>query len=268
MTKLAAIQMVSGANVDDNLSMAAGLIADAVAQGATIILLPENFALMGEAETDKLTIGEDFAEGPLQDFLSHQAKEQGVYLIGGTLPIRSNDPNKVRATSLVFDPRGECIGRYDKIHLFDVTVSEGESYKESDAIQPGDEVVTVKIPSATLGLSVCYDLRFPELYRQLTQAGAEILFVPSAFTQVTGQAHWESLLRARAIENQAYIVAANQGGEHPNHRHTYGHTMIIDPWGTIVGCLDKGPGVIVIDYDADLLKQKRLLFPTLKHRKL
>ncbi len=260
----AAIQMVSGADVGANLRAAAALIAEARAAGADVIALPENFACMGASETDKLAYAEPDGKGPLQDFLGGQATRHGVWLLGGTIPLRDARPGRVRAASLLYGPQGERLARYDKMHLFDVTLTNGEDYRESATIAPGTAPVAVDVAGLRLGLSVCYDLRFPELYRAL--GAADILFVPAAFTQRTGAAHWEVLLRARAIENLAYVVAPNQGGEHPGGRRTYGHSMIIDPWGQDCAICNVGPGMALMALDLERLRKLRGTFPCLEHR--
>jgi deaminated glutathione amidase len=269
MTVFAAIQMVSGADVTGNLCAAEALIHDAARQrGAKVIVLPENFAHMGLSDTDKLNIAEANGTGPIQSFLAQQAQQLGVWLIAGTVPLMGSLPNKVRAACLVYDPEGRCVTRYDKIHLFDVTLpGREESYRESSTIEAGSYPMVVETPYAKLGLSICYDVRFPELYRILVGRGAEVILVPSAFTAATGQAHWEALLRARAIENQCYIVAPNQGGQHPSGRRTHGHSMIIDPWGTIMAHSQQGPDVVVAQLDLTKLHDTRRQFPVLQHRR-
>ena len=202
-------------------------------KGQNFLLLPENFPLMGHEEQDKVAILEPFGQGPIQDFLSKQSQRHGIWLMGGTIPLQASVANKVRATCLLYDPEGQCSSRYDKIHLFDVTVDEDseESYQESNTLEAGNEIVVAETPFGNIGMSVCYDLRFPELYRAMLEYDVDIITVPSAFTATTGEAHWESLLRARAIENLSYVIASNQGGKHINDRETWGHSMIIDPWG-------------------------------------
>ena len=268
MSKCAAIQMASSPNVRANLLEADKLIGEAVNAGAKLVALPENFALMGEHELDKIKAREIDGEGPIQDFLSTVANKYGVWVIGGTIPLAGDNDNKVRASCLVYDDRGERVGRYDKIHLFDVSVPDtDEEYRESDSIEPGDELVVLDTPFGKLGLSVCYDLRFPELYRKLAAQGAEILVVPAAFTAQTGAAHWEVLLRARAIENLCYVIAPNQGGFHINGRKTFGHSMIIDPWGVVLNCNKSGGGFVCADIDHERLEKVRTAFPVLQHRR-
>ncbi|HYE35036.1 carbon-nitrogen hydrolase family protein [Methylocaldum sp.] len=267
-TVLAAIQMASSPNVSANLIEAGRLIEKAASQGAGLIVLPENFAIMGKSETDKLAVAETDGSGPIQDFLARTAEKLKVWLVGGTMPIRANG-DKVRATCLVYNDKGERAGRYDKIHLFDVNVpGTDEQYQESRTIDAGDEALVLDTPFGRLGLSICYDLRFPELFRQMADSGMDILAVPSAFTARTGAAHWELLVRARSVENLCYTVAANQGGFHINGRETFGHSMIVDPWGQVLGSLSQGAGVVAAEFDRDRLQKVRATFPALTHRKL
>lgn len=260
--------MVSGIDVRANLTEADRLIGQAASAGAGLVALPENFALMGEHELDKVNIREVDGSGPIQQFLSATARKYGVWIVGGTLPLEAEDDRKVMASCLVYDDRGERVGRYDKIHLFDVSVPDSdEEYRESDSIAPGSEQVVVATPFGKLGLSVCYDLRFPELYRRLAMQGAEILIVPAAFTAQTGAAHWEVLLRARAIENLCYVIAPNQGGLHANGRNTFGHSMIVDPWGTVLNCNAAGSGYVCAEVDHGRLEKVRAVFPVLQHRR-
>jgi predicted amidohydrolase len=267
-TVLAAIQMASSPNVGANLIEAERLIEKAAAQGARLVVLPENFALMGNSETDKLEIAEDDGAGPIQDFLARTAERFRIWLVGGTMPIRGNG-GRVRAACLVYDDQGRRVGRYDKIHLFDVSVpGSEETYRESATIEPGEQALVLETPFGRLGLTVCYDIRFPELYRQMAATGMDILVVPSAFTARTGAAHWEILVRARSVENLCYTIAANQGGFHINGRETYGHSMIVDPWGVVLGSLAQGAGVVTAEFDRDRLEKVRAAFPALEHRKL
>jgi nitrilase len=267
MALIAALQMASGPQVQANLMEAGRLIKEAVGRGAEMVVLPENFPIMGLHETDKIKAAENFGAGPIQSFLAQQAKKYGVWIVAGTIPLRSADPARVYAASLLYDAKGDVVARYDKIHMFDVTLSENqEVYTESDTIMPGREPVVVDTPFGRVGMSVCYDLRFPELYRRLSEKGAQILVIPSAFTELTGKAHWEVLLRARAIENLCYVVAPGQGGYHVNGRTTYGHSMIVDYWGRVRGMLDKGTGVVMADIDLAALEQTRKTFPVLSHR--
>lgn len=269
MTKVAAIQMASGPNVQANLDEAEKFIKIAVLQGAELVVLPENFAIMGMLETDKVDIAEVYKEGMIQNFLSEQAAKHGIWLVGGTIPIQSRDARKVCATCLLFNDAGEEVARYDKIHLFDVTLAEsGESYTESETIASGDEVVVTETPFGRLGLAVCYDLRFPEIFRAMSDSGVDIIALPSSFTSLTGKAHWETLIRARAIENLSYVVASAQGGYHVNGRETHGDSMIVDPWGMVLNRLPHGTGVVVSEIDLSKLKKTRQLFPALEHRRL
>ena len=264
-TRVAVVQMVSGHVVADNLERARLRVLEAARGGAALVVLPEYFALMGLADTDKLAVAEAFGHGPMQDAVAQMAREAGVWLVAGTLPLAGQNPGRVRNSCLVFSPAGECVARYDKIHLFGFS-GLGERYCESDTIEPGDTPVAVDTPLGRLGLSVCYDLRFPELYRRLGEMTALVL--PAAFTAVTGEAHWEVLLRARAIENQCYAIAAAQGGVHSSGRRTHGHSMIIDPWGRIVAELPEGEGVLWADLDPALLASVRNRLPALRHRVL
>ncbi|UCB54732.1 MAG: carbon-nitrogen hydrolase family protein [Thiotrichales bacterium] len=269
MSVVAAIQMASGPNVTANLEEAEKLIKTAVQQDAELVVLPENFAIMGLTEVDKVAIAETAGDGPIQQFLSQQAEKHGVWIVGGTVPIESNVTGKVFGTSLLYNSSGEMVARYDKIHLFDVVLEDSsESYNESETIEPGDEVVVVDTPFGKLGMAVCYDLRFPELFRAMADLGMEICVLPSAFTNLTGRAHWESLLRARAIENLCYMVAPDQGGYHKNGRETYGDSMIIDPWGVVLNRLPHGTGVVVSNIDLEKLRRTRQNFPALQHKRL
>ncbi len=268
MNKCAAIQMASSPNIRANLLEADKLIGEAVKSGAKLIALPENFALMGESEFDKIKQKELDGEGPIQNFLASTALKYSVWIIGGTVPLAAEDENKIRAACLVYNDRGERVARYDKVHLFDVSVPDtDEEYRESDTIESGDEPIVVKTPFGCLGVAVCYDLRFPEFFRRMARQGMEILVIPSAFTAETGAAHWELLLRARAIENLCYVVAPNQGGFHINGRQTYGHSMIIDPWGVMLDCHNSGSGFVCAEIDIERLQKIRTAFPVLKHRR-
>ncbi|EDZ65854.1 hydrolase, carbon-nitrogen family [Nitrosococcus oceani AFC27] len=261
--------MASGPNVGANLLEAERLIAQAAAKGAKLVILPENFALMGEKEGALLSIVEEEGNGPLQGFLSQQAIRHKVWLVGGTVPLQASESGKVRAACLLFDADGRVVARYDKLHLFDVSLPGGEErYCESLTIESGQDVVVADTPFGKLGLAVCYDLRFPELFRCLVERGMEILVLPSAFTALTGKAHWEPLVRARAIENLCYVVAAGQGGFHASGRTTHGDSMIIDPWGVILARLPRGSGVITAELDPERLRSTRRNFPTLEHRRL
>lgn len=265
--KIAALQMVSGTRVQDNLDVARQLLAQAAAQGAELAVLPEYFCLMGQHDADKLQIQETPGTGPLQDFLSQAARDCGLWIVGGTLPMATAQPGRVRNSTLVFDPAGQCVARYDKIHLFRFDNGQ-ESYDESRVLEAGTQAVTFDLASKDgntyrIGLSICYDLRFPELYRQLA---ADILLVPSAFTYTTGEAHWEVLLRARAIENLAYVLASAQGGLHDNTRRTWGHSMVVDPWGKILAQHDEGAAVVLAEVSKAELASARGRLPALSHR--
>ena len=274
MINVAAVQMVSTDTVNENLELAQKLIADAVSKQAKLVTLPENFPLMGKEDTARLAIKEPLTNGPLQSFLSEQSKQHHIWLLGGTIPIESEKPDKVFPASLLYDPKGKCIAHYDKIHLFDVLVdesmdaSENESYRESDAFEAGNRIVVAKTEIGNIGLSVCYDLRFPEMYRKMHEDNVQIITVPSAFTATTGKAHWESLLKTRAIENLCYVIASNQGGTHDNERETWGQSMIVDPWGTILASVDKGAGVAIAAIDLEKQSKLRKMFPVLEHRKI
>lgn len=267
MAKIALVQMVSSANLTENLAQIERLMKEAREQQAELIVLPENFALMGVNETDKFKIAEMDGQGPIQEKISSLAKQMGMWVIAGTMPLKANN-SKVRASCIVYDEKGIKVARYDKIHLFDVRVSEQEAHQESDTIERGNELVVVQTPVGKVGLSVCYDLRFPELFQKLEQKGAELFTVPSAFTAATGVVHWEVLLRARAIENLCYVLAPNQGGQHASGRHTYGHSMAVDPWGKIIAQKELGPGIITADIDLQRLYQLRKQFPCIEHHVL
>ncbi len=268
MSKCAAIQMASSPNVSANLLEADKLIAEAAKAGAKLVALPENFALMGDHELDKIKIKEQDGVGPIQEFLANVAKKYGVWVIGGTIPIAGNADNKVRAACVVYNDQGERVARYDKMHLFDVNVpGTNEVYRESDSIEQGEQPLVIDTPFGRLGIAVCYDLRFPEFFRKLSEQGVEILVIPSAFTAETGAAHWELLLRARAVENLCYVIAPNQGGFHLNGRRTFGHSMIIDPWGVIMDCYKTGGGFVSAEIDLERLEKVRTSFPALNHRR-
>jgi predicted amidohydrolase len=269
MSRIAAVQMASGPNLNANLLEAERLISRAVDAGAALVVLPENFAFMGETERDKLKVKEAAGDGPIQSFLAEQAARHGIWLVGGTIPLAADNPDQVRAACILYNDQGRPEARYDKIHLFDVHLEEsGERYTESEAIEPGTEVVIAETPFGRLGLAVCYDLRFPELFRNMSRAGVELITLPSAFTAVTGKAHWEPLVRARAIENLCYVVAAAQGGYHASGRETYGHSMIVDPWGLVLDQLPRGSGVVVADMDRGRVEGLRRSFPALDHRRI
>lgn len=269
--KAAALQMVSGSDVQRNLNDAHALLQQAAQDGVELAVLPEYFCLLGRKDTDKLDIQEPFGQGPVQDFLAHAAKSLGLWIVGGTLPLSTDDPQRVRNSSLAFSPDGVCVARYDKVHLFCFDNGH-ERYDESRALQAGDTPVTFELPSRDgktwrVAMSVCYDLRFPELYRASAPA-ADVLLVPSAFTYTTGQAHWDILLRARAIENLAYVIAPAQGGVHDNGRRTWGHSLIASPWGQVLDVRPEGAGAVMAELDAAKLSQARTQLPALTHRRL
>jgi nitrilase len=267
--KISAIQMTSGPDVTANLEQAGALLQQARERGAVLVALPENFAFMGLKDADKRAVGESDGSGPIQDFLARTARELKLWIVGGTIPIRAGSDGRVAAASLVFDAAGKRVARYDKIHLFDVDIpGKAETYRESAHVAAGREPVVVDTPVGKLGLSVCYDVRFPELFRRLSAAGAQILSVPSAFTGPTGRAHWETLLRARAIENLCHVVAPAQSGFHPNGRETYGDSMIVDHWGAVLQRLPRGQGCIVAEIDLNRQDHARTSFPALDHRVL
>ncbi|WP_343232511.1 carbon-nitrogen hydrolase family protein [Motiliproteus sediminis] len=266
--RVAALQMVSGADWQQNLRSAADLIGQAAAGGAQLLLLPENFAVFDSQQLLERGRPEQDPDGPIRTFLAQQARQHGVWLVAGSLPILSADGRRVRAACLVYDDQGQEVARYDKLHLFDVDVADAQAaYRESEQIEPGDALVVVDTPVGRLGLSICYDLRFPQLYQQLANAGAELISVPAAFTQVTGEAHWELLLRARAIETQCYLIAANQGGVHNARRETFGHSMVVDPWGRVLNRHARGESVVVADTNLELVAEMRRKMPLLAHRR-
>jgi predicted amidohydrolase len=268
-TKIAAIQMATGPNVSANLLETERLLAEAAEGGAGLAVLPENFAFMGKRDQDQIALREADGDGPLQEFLSQMARKYGLWLVGGTVPLMAHDAGKVRAACLLYNDRGQRVARYDKMHLFDVHLLEAdERYVESSTIEPGQEVVVADSPFGRLGLSVCYDLRFPEIFRAMQGKGVDLLAIPSSFTAITGKAHWEVLVRARAIENLAYVVAAAQGGYHINGRETHGHSMIVDPWGTVLAQVPRGNGVVSCVLDREYQATVRRTFPTLQHRRL
>lgn len=265
--RLAAVQMVSGPEVDANLEAAGRLLAEAAAGGAALAVLPEYFCLIGRRDTDKLAVAEAPGDGPIQAFLSDAARRHGMWVIGGTLPLRTGDPARALNSNTVWAPDGTLAARYDKIHLFGFEQGE-ERYDEGRVLRAGDVPVAVQAGALRVGLSVCYDLRFPELYRALMQPPCDVLSVPSAFTVPTGRAHWSLLLRARAVENQCYVVAAAQGGLHATGRRTWGHSLIVDPWGEVLAERDEGEGVVFADVDPARLADVRTRLPALRHRRL
>ena len=265
--KIAAVQMISGPDVAPNLATAARLIADAAAAGAQLVALPEYFPLIGATDADRLAAREVDGNGPIQDFLALTARQHGLWLIGGSIPLMADNPAKLRNSCLVFDPQGKRVARYDKIHLFGFKKGE-EAYDEAATIERGDQVVAFDSPFGRIGIAICYDLRFPELFRSMAQLpnAVDLLVLPAAFTETTGRAHWELLLRARAVENQCYVLAAAQGGQHPTGRMTHGNSMVIDPWGEVLARMDKGEGVVLAELDRQRLVDTRSSLPALKHR--
>lgn len=261
--RIAALQMVSGPRVADNLRAASQLVDEAVAQGAQLVVLPEYFPIIGAADADRVRAREDFGLGPVQDWLAATAQRHGLWIFAGSIPLTASVAEKMRNSSLVYNPDGECVARYDKIHLFGFRKGD-EAYDEAAFIEAGAQPVAVDTPFGRIALSICYDLRFPELYRAL--APVDLILVPAAFTETTGRAHWEILLRARAIENQCYLLAVGQGGRHENGRLTHGNSMIIDPWGEILDRKAKGPGVVIADLDHDRIADTRASLPALAHR--
>lgn len=268
MTKCAAIQMASSPSISANLLEAEKLIAEAVKAGAKLVALPENFALMGDHEQDKIKVKETDGLGIIQSFLENTAKKYAVWIVGGTIPIAGDNGNKVRAACLIYNDKGQRVARYDKVHLFDVHVpNTNEVYRESDSIESGNDFLVVDTPFGRMGVAVCYDLRFPEFFRKMSEQGIDFIVIPSAFTAETGAAHWELLLRARAIENLCYVIAPNQGGFHKNGRRTFGHSMIIDPWGVVLDCYKTGSGFVSAEIEHDRIVKIRAGFPVLTHRR-
>ena len=261
--RMAAIQMVSGPRVADNLQVAGRLIEDAVAQGAQLLALPEYFPIIGATDADRVRAREDFGSGPIQEWLAATAQRHGIWIFAGSLPLTATSPDKMRNSTLVFNPEGVCVERYDKVHLFGFRKGE-ESYDEAAFIEPGSQLVSVDTPFGSVALSICYDLRFPELYRAL--GTVDLILVPAAFTDTTGRAHWEILLRARAIENQCYLLAVGQGGKHENGRITHGNSMIVNPWGEILDRKMTGPGIVIADLDHARIAEIRESLPALAHR--
>lgn len=269
MSTIAAIQMTSGHVVEDNLAVAGKLLREAKDLGADIACLPENFSFIGLRDADKLAVAEADGDGPVQRFLSATARELKLWILGGSTVIKGDDAQRVTNTSLLIDADGRRVARYDKIHLFDVAIpGRNEQYLESRHVAPGDAIVLADTPVGRLGMSVCYDMRFPELYRELVARGAQWLSAPSAFTVPTGRAHWETLLRARAIENLCYVAAPAQSGTHTSGRETYGDTLIVDYWGQVLTRLNKGEGVITAEFDLAKQAEARARFPALGHRRL
>jgi nitrilase len=268
MMRVAALQMASGSLISSNLQEAEKLIANAVDDGAQLVVLPENFGLIGVHAEDVVAQCELPGSGPIQDFLSQQAQLHGIIIAGGSIPLKGDDNTHYRNCLQVYDRNGECVASYIKIHLFDVALPDSdENYHKSEVIQPGENVVVVEVSGVKLGLAVCYDLRFPELFRLLVDRGAQVFVLPSAFTLATGRAHWHALIRARAIENLCFMVASAQGGYHVNGRETYGHSLICDPWGNILDEIDSGSGLAIADINLQQQKAMRERFPVLTHRK-
>jgi deaminated glutathione amidase len=263
MIKIAAIQMASGPQVSANLNEAERLIEIAANQGAKLVALPEYFAIMGLKETDKVAVREEEGKGPIQAFLSKMAKKHKIWLVGGSVPLMSNFPNKVRNSCLVYDDKGKLTARYDKIHLFGLDLG-NEHYHEEKTIESGSEIKVVDTPFGKIGLSICYDLRFPELFRAMGEVN--MIVIPAAFTETTGKAHWETLLRARALENLCYVLAPAQGGYHLSGRETHGNSMIIDPWGVVLDRLPRGSGVVIATMNPQYQASLRASLPALKHR--
>lgn len=269
MTMIAAIQMASGPNVQANLDQAERLITEAVVQSAKLIVLPENFSFMGKTDAERMPYAETDGDGMVQRFLSEQAKKHAIWLVGGTVPIKTDDATKLYSSCMLFNDKGERVASYNKIHLFDVHIDESnESYNESETTMPGDKTVVVDTPFGKLGLAICYDLRFPEMFRTMVNQGMEICAIPSMFTALTGKAHWEVLVRARAIENLCYVIAAGQGGYHVSGRETFGNSAVVNPWGTILNHMGKGAGVVAAKLDKPFLETTREHFPVLQHRRL
>jgi nitrilase len=263
--RVAAVQVTAGGDVASNLAAAAPLVAEAATAGARLVVLPEYFGIFGMKATDKVAAREPDGKGPQQSFLAEQAARHGIWLVGGTVPLACDDPGRVRSACLVYGPDGQRVARYDKIHLF-AFARDDERYDEGRTIEAGTTPVAIDLPCGRVGLSVCYDIRFPELYRALGDLA--LILVPSAFTATTGAAHWHLLLRARAVENQCYVLAAAQGGTHPGGRRTFGHSALIDPWGRIVAELEAGPGIVVGDVDPARIAEVREQLPAFSHRVL
>ena len=269
MKKIAAIQMSSSDNVDENLRQAEQLVSEASSHGAQLVVLPEMFAIMGKTQTDKVHVAEKYGNGKIQTFMSFCAKKYNIWIVGGTIPIQCQDKNRIRAACIVYDNNGKTVARYDKIHLFDVKLSETESYRESDTTEPGDSIVVIDSPVGKLGLVVCYDIRFSALFTEFMSRGVEIITIPAAFTVKTGEAHWKLLARARAVDTFSYVIGSAQSGTHANGRQTYGHTLIIDPWGTVTSEItDAGNAVAYTNIDLQLLREIRKSIPVLQHQRI
>ncbi|HSH85634.1 MAG TPA: carbon-nitrogen hydrolase family protein [Methylophilus sp.] len=263
IVKVAAIQMASSPSVAANLVEAKRLIEMAVKQGAKLVVLPEYFCIMGLKDTDKVAISEKPNDGPIQQFLSKTAKSFKIWIVAGSVPMQSSQPKKIRNSCLVYNEKGEQVARYDKIHLFGLDMGT-EHYHEENTIEPGDSVVAIDTPFGRIGLSICYDLRFPELFRAMGEV--DMIVLPSAFTETTGKAHWETLVRARAIENICYVVASAQGGYHLSGRETHGNSMIVDPWGVVLDRLPRGSGIVIANINRNYIKNLRQSLPALKHK--
>jgi len=263
--RAAAVQMASGPNVEANLNEARRLVSQAAAQGAKLVVLPEYFPIMGMTETDKVAVREQPGAGRIQSFLADLAREFNIWLVGGSIPLAASTPDKVLNTCLVFDDQGQQVARYDKIHLFNLDLG-NEKYHEARTIDSGNQVVVVETPFGRMGLAICYDLRFPELFRAMKDV--DLIVLPAAFTATTGKMHWEVLVRARAIENLAYVIASAQGGYHVNGRETHGHSMIVDPWGRVLDELPRGSGVVLADINPVYQASIRASLPALSHRTL
>lgn len=269
MSVMAAVQLASGPNLHGNLNEAEKHLQAAAEAGAELVVLPENFALMGQKDTDHIQFAEQPGSGQIQDFLQQQAKRLGLWVVGGTMPMRCANTDKIRAACLVYDAEGQLRARYDKMHLFDVAmIDRDEEYHESWVYEPGDQAQVVQTPFGKLGIGICYDLRFPELFRYYQQQAVDLLVLPASFTAMTGKAHWHVLTRARAIENMAGLVAAAQGGYHVNGRETYGHSLIIDAWGNVLAEKNSGNGIIYADLDLQRQQEMRARFPVLSHRRI
>lgn len=266
--RVAGVQMTSGRSIDDNLSAAERLAGEAVSKGAQLVVLPENFSFMGADDAERVSVAEAEGAGPAQEFAAQLSRRHALWLVAGTIPIRCDD-GRVLSRSYLYGPEGDAAGYYDKIHLFDVDLpaSEGESYRESRTTRHGQRVVSVPIGRVRLGMAVCYDLRFPGMFARLAEIGMDLLALPAAFTVPTGQVHWQPLLQARAIESLVYVVASGQSGQHPGGRKTYGHSMIVGPWGEILAECPDGPGIVCADVDMIRLQRLRRQFPVLQHRR-
>jgi len=266
---IAAIQMCSSSSVEKNLQYIELQIKEAASNGAKLIVLPEMFAIMGNSGVSKVEVKEKYGEGKIQSCLSSLAKLYQVWIVGGTIPIEAEDNRKIKAASLVYDDKGECVARYDKIHLFDVVLSDKEIYKESDTTEPGDSLIVFDSPFGKIGLAVCYDIRFPEMFRYFFNQGVEIILLPTAFTEKTGKAHWEILARSRAIENLCYFVGACQGGTHSSGRKTFGHSLIVGPWGDVISTIDgTESGIIYAEIDLKVLNEARKSIPIKEHQRI